>query len=465
MSHIFISYSRKDIDFARYLRATYEHIGFTVWMDEKRLSTGMNWSDELQKAIDNCGAFVVIMSPDSHDSKFVQSEILHAIDRKKPIFPVLFIGEPFFLLKAYQYEDMRAGLGATVSPEFVENLQAAMGLQFSSSRKTRLEIIEGNVLNFECDVLVFKYAGKFRGADKEVAQVLMKVGDVTIDQKSLKSGGHVFQSTQGEIPAENVLYIPTVGPRKFTYAEIRKFTEKAFKILADQPHPIKHVAMTIHGMGFGLDEHEALMAQIGGIIDFMQSDEHNLNIEQISIIERSQRRAKRLQTAVAQFLDEVPYAQRVTDSEWAYDLTFVLEDVIDTPDAGHKDIKPYALAILPNNAELDDIFFYGIQRPIHAMGLLCERIQPTIDIDERQPDDILDITLSRIGQARVVICDVSDISPMLYLFLGYAWGKDVTTALVTQNDDQPFNNTTYIAYQKIWELEERLSQWLKATIT
>ncbi len=464
MSHIFISYSRKDIDFARYLRATYEHIGFTVWMDEKRLSAGMNWSDELQKAIDNCGAFVVIMSPDSYESKFVQSEILHAIDRKKPIFPVLFIGEPFFLLKAYQYEDMRAGLGATVSPEFVENLQQAMGLKISSSRKTRLDIIEGNVLNFECDVLVFKYAGKFRGADLEIADQLHEQGNV-IDQKILRSGEHVLQSTEGLLPAQHVLYIPTVGPKKFTYAGIREFTKKAFTILANEHNHIKHVAMTIHGMGFGLDEHEALMAQIGGILDFMQDNTLSLNIEQISIIERSKRRAKRLQTAVAQFLDNVSYAQQVTDSEWAYDLTFVLEQVIHTPDAGHEDIKPYALAILPDNAELDDIFFYGIQRPTHAMGLLCERIQPMDEIGRRQPAEILEMTLDRIGKAQVVICDVSHISPMLYLLLGYAWGKDVSTALVTQNPDQPFHHATYIEYQKIWELEERLSNWLKETIT
>jgi hypothetical protein len=464
MSHIFVSYSRKDIDFARYLRATYENIGFTVWMDEKRLSAGMNWSDELQKAIENCDAFVVIMSLDSSESKFVQSEILHALDCDKPMFPVLFVGEPFFLLKAYQYEDMRAGLGAKLSPEFIENLQQAIGLQLSSAHTTHLEIVEGNVLNFECDVLVFKYSERFRGADKEVALHLHEQGN-TIDQGSLRSGEYVLQSTEEHLPANHILYIPTVGPKKFTYAGIRAFTEKAFTILADDDIQVKHVAMTIHGMGFGLDEHEALMAQIGGIIDFLQSDTHNLDIERVSIVERSKRRVKRLQTDIGKFLDEVSYAQPVIDSECAYDLIFTQQESVQTPNAGYKDIKPYALAILPNDEELEDIFFYGIQRPTHAMGLLCERIKLTAENDETQSNEALDIMLERIGQARIIICDVSRITPMLYLKLGYAWGKGVSTALITQNDDQPFQNATYIKYQKIWELEERLSQWLKLTLT
>ncbi len=52
----------------------------------------------------------------------------------------------------------------------------------------------------------------------------------------------------------------------FDYASIRAFTVVAFNTLAKQDVPKKHIAMTIHVMGFGLDETESLMAQIGGII-------------------------------------------------------------------------------------------------------------------------------------------------------------------------------------------------------
>ncbi len=38
MSHIFISYSKTDIDFARQLRSSLQAQGFAVWMDESRLA-------------------------------------------------------------------------------------------------------------------------------------------------------------------------------------------------------------------------------------------------------------------------------------------------------------------------------------------------------------------------------------------------------------------------------------------
>ena len=36
MSHIFIGYSRQDVDFARYVRALLENQGFYVWMAKAR---------------------------------------------------------------------------------------------------------------------------------------------------------------------------------------------------------------------------------------------------------------------------------------------------------------------------------------------------------------------------------------------------------------------------------------------
>jgi hypothetical protein len=114
-THIFISYSSKDIKFTLYLCALLEKEGFSIWMDKKSLSPVMKWCDGIQKVLNACGALVIIMLPHSQESKFVQSEILYAIDQMKPIFPVLLVGEPFFLLKAYQYEDLRVGLSARLS--------------------------------------------------------------------------------------------------------------------------------------------------------------------------------------------------------------------------------------------------------------------------------------------------------------------------------------------------------------
>src|SRR5688572_24373466 len=127
MSHIFISYSRSDLDFARYLRASLEAEGFPVWMDEKRLSAGMDWWGEIEANIDVCAAFLVVMSPEAKESVFVQNEILRALDQKKPIFPVLLGGKSFGILAHVQFEDMRSGLNAKFSADFLKNMHQFVG--------------------------------------------------------------------------------------------------------------------------------------------------------------------------------------------------------------------------------------------------------------------------------------------------------------------------------------------------
>ena len=71
MGHIFISYSHKDTEYAHALAADLQREGFTVWIDE-RLDYGSQWSHEIQKQLDSCSAFIVIMSPRSYASDWVQ---------------------------------------------------------------------------------------------------------------------------------------------------------------------------------------------------------------------------------------------------------------------------------------------------------------------------------------------------------------------------------------------------------
>ena len=64
------------------------------------------------------------MSPASKSSDWVEREILVAEDpdHKKPIFPVLLEGKVWSRLANIQYQDMQAGLNATLTPGFVQKL-------------------------------------------------------------------------------------------------------------------------------------------------------------------------------------------------------------------------------------------------------------------------------------------------------------------------------------------------------
>jgi formylglycine-generating enzyme required for sulfatase activity len=94
MSYVFISYSKKDRNYARILADALLNRGFDVWFDAK-IDYGDNWERAIFNAVDGCAAFVVIMSPDSYESVWVQRECHHAEKRQKPPFPLLLDGEEF----------------------------------------------------------------------------------------------------------------------------------------------------------------------------------------------------------------------------------------------------------------------------------------------------------------------------------------------------------------------------------
>jgi hypothetical protein len=108
MKHIFISYSRKNQTYARQLATTLQNNGFDVWIDD-RIDYGDRWWRTIVGAIEECGAFVVVMSPDSEQSEWVEREILIAQREHKPIFPLLLGGKVFSLLITTQSVNVTDG--------------------------------------------------------------------------------------------------------------------------------------------------------------------------------------------------------------------------------------------------------------------------------------------------------------------------------------------------------------------
>lgn len=109
MGHIFISYSHKDTGYAHLIADTLTGKGFEVWIDE-RLDYGSQWPHEIQKQLDSCSAFILIMSPRSYSSEWVQSELQRAKRKQKTIFPLLLEGEETWLsVESTQYFDVRNG--------------------------------------------------------------------------------------------------------------------------------------------------------------------------------------------------------------------------------------------------------------------------------------------------------------------------------------------------------------------
>lgn len=136
MSHIFISYSRKskDYDYAHKLRSDLVEHGFACWIDDKDIDYGSYWKLEIEEHIRKCSAFILVMSPNSRESKWVQKELALAWRLGKPIFPILLTGGEWrgmlFTKNIWQAvsELQRANLdnGKELGPRFFEHLRNAI---------------------------------------------------------------------------------------------------------------------------------------------------------------------------------------------------------------------------------------------------------------------------------------------------------------------------------------------------
>jgi len=108
VTHVFISYSHRDSDYAHELEDALQQRGFSVWIDE-RIDYGTRWPQVIEERLDACAALIVLMTPRSRGSNWVQNELARAQYKGKPIFPLLLEGEPWLAVQATQYVDVRDG--------------------------------------------------------------------------------------------------------------------------------------------------------------------------------------------------------------------------------------------------------------------------------------------------------------------------------------------------------------------
>lgn len=86
---IFISYSRKDSSFAERIVRSLQSEGYSVWFDIHNIPSGVQFTAAIDQAISNADNIIVILSPDSVESQWVQREILHASSKNKRIIPIM----------------------------------------------------------------------------------------------------------------------------------------------------------------------------------------------------------------------------------------------------------------------------------------------------------------------------------------------------------------------------------------
>jgi HEAT repeat protein len=89
MTHVFISHAHEDADFASLLISHIRDAGFMAWVDGEKIRIGKDWRHEIDAAIREAFALVVIVSPQARASEYVTYEWAYALGIGVEIIPIL----------------------------------------------------------------------------------------------------------------------------------------------------------------------------------------------------------------------------------------------------------------------------------------------------------------------------------------------------------------------------------------
>ncbi|MEM9088306.1 MAG: hypothetical protein AAGC93_06125 [Cyanobacteria bacterium P01_F01_bin.53] len=353
------------------------------------------------------------------------------------------------------------------------------------SKQIAITIENGDVLTVKGDVLALKYADEFYGADEAVAQALKQEG-TDISKKMPGLGLAACFDVGSALGVNRVLFVGVGNLYRFEYESIKAFAKKVLLSLMELAPATHRLVMTLHGVGYGLDEVEVLASEIAGFSKAISAGQYPESLETIVIAERNTARVHRLKSVLSELLPKggIP-APTVTRSpeKSIYisggnhnatiisgnqnvisgnhnNVTFagVTDKELDIADYDASR-KKHIFVAMPFAQDMEDVYHYGIQGAVRSAGFICERADQSVFTG-----DIMDWVKQRIESATLIIADLTGANPNVYLEVGYAWGRERPTVLVINSaEDLKFDvrGQRCIPYTSIRNLEEQLGKELK----
>ena len=315
-----------------------------------------------------------------------------------------------------------------------------------------VSVVQGDALAFQADVLVLKHAQALHGGDKAAFAALSAAG---IKLALPGVGSHIMVPSSGELGAAQVLFVGVESIDRFAYAEIRDFGRRAMTILSNARPAVRHVALTIHGPGYGLDETESFESEFAGLVEAIAQNDYPDSLEAITFVERDRSRAKRLAVVLSRLLPGGHLDRRGRGPLSGLDVA--ARSALSTAGPGSA-AKPRVFVAMPFADEMSDLFHYGIQGAVNGAGLLAERADLA-----SFTGDVMDWVRARISNANLVVADLTSSNPNVFLEVGYAWGKGIPTVLIAKNTEVlkfDVRGQRCILYSSIKDLEEKLEREL-----
>jgi tetratricopeptide (TPR) repeat protein len=213
LAHLFLSHSTADDGFVRELREALADFGLEVWTDSRQLKGGDRLWSEVAAAIESAVGLVVLVSPDSLQSRWVGRELRHGLEvqaqRGRAAFPVIplslngtklgVLEDDFTEEPAYIPVSSGAG-GATAA---IHDILVALGQRLPTDRppvaQPRPEPVEELILKLS-DLHFHEQDGVRRAAGN--AQLIYE--PATTGQRAVESGRWRLIAPLGPIEAEEL---------------------------------------------------------------------------------------------------------------------------------------------------------------------------------------------------------------------------------------------------------------------
>lgn len=219
MADIFISYSSRDRESADQLAELLTSAGFTIWIDREGLDVSTVWSGEIVDAIDECTAVVVLLSPNSVQSRNVVREVALAFEKNKKILPLDLEAVP--LPRDLQYHLAGIQRSSMTNIDSIIRALGKLGLQATSA--PMLKLVKQSDSRKSLMILPFEdlspTADNQWFADGIVSEMISSLSNVKSLRVTDAQTTKEFKNYKGHL----TVYAKEMGIRYFVEGDVRKF--------------------------------------------------------------------------------------------------------------------------------------------------------------------------------------------------------------------------------------------------
>jgi hypothetical protein len=272
------------------------------------------------------------------------------------------------------------------------------------SRQVRLAVQVGDILRVSADVIALKYQGALSGATGRVANAL-GIREPEIRRALPSIGSLHLAPGRGRIGAAQAAFLHVVPIAAFSHDHIRQFSADLLRGLRDRAPDTRHLALTVHGVMFGMDLDRSFRAQLEGCEAAIRGAECPRALERITVVNQN--------------ADDVRELQQVLDAA-------VPGATIEKPpryepqdDSGRPEGTPSHFDIFISFKSEDEAYAYKVFEFLGSRGLrvfFSRESLPRLGSDEYHAQ--IDLA---IEQARHMIVVTSSAANVMSQWVQYEW--------------------------------------------